>query len=100
MGNNITFSVIVTAYNIQEYIAIAINSILKQTYLEFEIIVVDDGSSDATVNVASKLLNKVENARVITTPAWMSYYYSSQTLGYVRNSNVLFSEISALCIIS
>lgn len=40
------FSVIVTIYNLEEYLEKCLDSIIKQTYEEFEIILVDDGSSD------------------------------------------------------
>jgi glycosyltransferase involved in cell wall biosynthesis len=41
-------SVIVTAYNHERYIAAAIQSVIDQTYHDYELIVVDDGSTDGT----------------------------------------------------
>lgn len=41
-------SVIVTAYNIEAYIERGVRSVCSQTYGNLEIIVVDDGSTDAT----------------------------------------------------
>lgn len=45
------FSYIVLSYNYQEYIRITLDSILRQTLQDFEIVVVDDASSDASVEV-------------------------------------------------
>jgi glycosyltransferase involved in cell wall biosynthesis len=52
-------SVVVPTYNRAYIIAQAINSVLAQTYRDIEIIVVDDGSTDATSEVISKFGPKV-----------------------------------------
>lgn len=44
-------SVIMGAYNAQEYIAQAIESILNQTYTDYEFIIINDGSTDDTPNI-------------------------------------------------
>ena len=58
-------SVIVTAYNISEYIERGVNSIRAQTYQNLEIIVVDDGSTDATGEVCDRIAMKDGRVRVI-----------------------------------
>ena len=47
-------SVIMTAYNRELYIAEAIESVLQSTYKNFELIIVDDCSTDKTVSIAKK----------------------------------------------
>ncbi len=55
-------SVIVPAYNAEDYIERCLNSILNQTYRNFEIIVVNDGSTDATGNIIDKMAK--ENSKI------------------------------------
>ena len=49
---NLNFSVVIPAYNAEQYIAKAIESCFSQTYAPHEIIVVDDGSMDETARIA------------------------------------------------
>jgi glycosyltransferase involved in cell wall biosynthesis len=46
-----TVSVLMTAYNRAKYIGVAIESVLASTFRDFELVVVDDGSTDGTQNI-------------------------------------------------
>ena len=59
MQKTVEISVIIAAYNVENYLERAIRSILDQSFDEFEIIVVDDGSSDKTGEIAKILLKKM-----------------------------------------
>jgi glycosyltransferase involved in cell wall biosynthesis len=59
-------SVIMAAYNAAQYIEQAIESILNQTYKEFELIIVDDGSTDRTLEIARRYAAQDSRVRVLT----------------------------------
>ncbi|MFM6072665.1 MAG: glycosyltransferase family 2 protein, partial [Dolichospermum sp.] len=54
MNDNL-ITVVIPAYNRAKVIESAIDSVLKQSYQNFEIIIVNDGSSDNTGEVVAKL---------------------------------------------
>lgn len=54
---NALVSIIVPAYNVEKYIQKCLNSIVNQTYVYLEIIIIDDGSSDDTPNIIKKNAN-------------------------------------------
>lgn len=57
-------SVIIPAYNAEAYIAEALDSILKQTYQNFEVIIIDDASVDRTLAIAKRYAAKDKRIRV------------------------------------
>lgn len=59
-------SVIVPVYNGQDYLENCIRSIEGQTYENYEVIIVDDGSTDETDAVCDKLRAAYSNVRVLT----------------------------------
>ncbi len=59
------FSVVIPAYNRANTIERAINSVLHQTYQDFEVIVVDDGSKDNTAEIVRDLASKDHRIRYI-----------------------------------
>jgi glycosyltransferase involved in cell wall biosynthesis len=65
LGELIVISVIMAAYNAEPYIGQAIESVLYQTYPHFELIIVDDGSTDNTLDIATSYARK--DTRVIVT---------------------------------
>lgn len=64
-------SVIMPAYNVENYIRLSIESILNQTFTDFELIIIDDCSSDKTVDIIEsfddsriKLIRNESNMRL------------------------------------
>jgi len=56
--NNPLVSIIIPCYNHEKYVSQTIESIVNQTYRNIELIVIDDGSKDNSVNVIQKLADK------------------------------------------
>lgn len=53
-------SVIIPTYNRARYVTEAINSVLAQTYTDYEIIVVDDGSTDSSKDILTPYLDSIK----------------------------------------
>jgi glycosyltransferase involved in cell wall biosynthesis len=58
-------SIIVTVYNIENYLPHCLNSISKQTYKELEIVLVDDGSTDSSGIICDQFALQDSRCRVI-----------------------------------
>ena len=61
-------SVIVPAYNVEKYLERCLDSLLKQTLEDFELIVVDDGAIDATPDICDDFANRDNRVTVIHQP--------------------------------
>ena len=59
-----TISVLMTSFNREAYIAEAIESVLAQTFGDFELIICDDGSTDETVTIANEYARRDARVRV------------------------------------
>jgi glycosyltransferase involved in cell wall biosynthesis len=66
LNNTPSVSIIMPAYNTALYIAEAIHSVLEQTYTDFELVVVDDGSTDETPQIIASIHDP--RIRVIRQP--------------------------------
>lgn len=58
-------SIIMPVYNNEKYFPNAVNSILSQSFHDWELIIVDDGSTDSTPQIADKFVQTDERIRVV-----------------------------------
>ena len=65
MNENIPISVVMSVYNGERYLSLAIESILNQTFQDFEFIIVDDGSTDHSLEIIRKYEKKDSRIRVL-----------------------------------
>ena len=61
-------SVVVPVYNVEDYLAKCIESILNQTFKDFELILVNDGSTDHSLDVIRKYEQLDERIKVVNKP--------------------------------
>lgn len=66
MDKNLIVSIIMPAYNSEKYIGVAVESLLVQTFQDFEIIVINDCSTDKTVEKVSRFQDK--RIKILHTP--------------------------------
>jgi glycosyltransferase involved in cell wall biosynthesis/predicted SAM-dependent methyltransferase len=59
-------SIIMASYNHEKYVADTIDSVLSQTFVDFEFIITDDGSSDSTPDIIKKYAKKDKRIKVYT----------------------------------
>ena len=57
-------SVIIPLYNCERFIREAVKSVLLQTYSSFEIIIVNDGSTDSSLSIVNSI--KDDRIRIVT----------------------------------
>lgn len=65
MKDNPLISIIIPVYNVEKYIKDCVNSILKQTYTNLEIILIDDGSTDTSGQICDDYACKDSRINVI-----------------------------------
>lgn len=73
-------SIIVPVYNVEKYLPKCVDSILSQTYYDFELLLVDDGSPDSSGNICEDYAQKDSRVRVI--------HQDNQGLGGARNTGI------------
>lgn len=56
---NPKFSVLIPVYNVEEFIAECIESVLNQTYQNFEVILINDGSTDSSGMICEEYAKRI-----------------------------------------
>ncbi len=87
----IKVSVIVPVYNTQQYLRDCLDSILQQTLDDIEIICIDDGSTDASLEILSEYANRFEQVSVYTE--------ENAGQGAARNYGVSVAQGKYLCFV-
>ena len=81
-------SVIIPVYNVEQYLAECVNSVCRQTYQNLEIILVNDGSTDASGQICQELADQDARIRLI--------HQDNQGLSGARNTGIEHSSADYL----
>ena len=85
-------SVIIAAYNIEKYIERCIKSVINQSEREIEIIIVNDGSTDNTLNIIKKM-NEIDDRIVVINKKNQGLIEARKTgLKYAKGEFILFLD--------
>ena len=82
MPESILFSIVIPTYNREKLIGKTIQSVINQTYKNFEVLIIDDGGTDNTRNIVEGF----EDKRV------RYYYKENEERGVARNFGMLHSQ--------
>ena len=63
---DVFFSIIIPVYNVEDYLRQCLDSIIGQTYSHFEIILVNDGSTDSSLAICLEYQSTSQNIKLIT----------------------------------
>lgn len=83
MEREILFSVIMPVYNVEKHLRKAVDSILSQTYINFEIILVDDASPDGCPKICDEYAEKYDNVKCV-------HHKENQGLSGARNTGLKY----------
>lgn len=78
---NPVVSIVMPVYGVEKYLSVSINSVLNQTYKNFELILVDDKSPDKSPEICDNFAQKDNRIKVVHKP-------SNEGLGFARNTGL------------
>lgn len=66
MQSSIALSVIIPVYNVEAYLRRCLDSIIRQTFVSYEVIIVNDGSTDGSESIINEYRDKDKRIRILT----------------------------------
>ncbi len=92
------FSIIIPLYNKAPYIEKALSSVFSQTYKAFEVIVVNDGSTDRSLEVVQQFQNSItQQLNNSTTQPLTIVSQKNQGVSTARNNGVKLAQYPYIC---
>lgn len=76
----VLFSIVITVYNKEKYLERCLNSILQDKSNDYEVVIIDDGSTDSSYNILKKYASKYKNIKL--------YRQRNKGIGYTRRKAI------------
>ncbi len=86
------FSVTIPVYNVEKYIRQCLDSVLGQTFGDFEVVILDDGSTDKSGNICDEYARKDNRVRVVHDINMGLLMARRRALRHVKGEYVLFLD--------
>ena len=83
---NCKISIIIPVYNVENYIRFCLDTVLVQTFTDFEVILVDDGSTDGSGMICDEYAVKDKRIKVIHKENDGVSSARNRALDYMRNN--------------
>ena len=84
-------SIIIPVYNVEKYLAKCIDSILNQTFTDWELILIDDGSIDQSGKICDEYTDKDNRIKVI--------HKKNEGVSKARNTGIILAKGEYLCFV-
>lgn len=91
MSSDICISVIVPIYNVEEYVAECLQTIENQSFVSYEVILVNDGSTDSSVEIVKPFVDRNANWRLI--------HKKNEGLSSARNTGIAEAKGEYICFV-
>lgn len=95
-GGNPSFSIIIPVYNAERYLQETLHSVALQEFDDFEVIVVDDGSTDGTSEILSGIADSTLRLRVFSQENAGPLMARRTALSYARGEYAVFLDADDL----
>jgi glycosyltransferase involved in cell wall biosynthesis len=91
-------SVLMTSHNIEDYVAEAVTSVLRQSYSNIEVIIVDDNSSDKTRSILERLRRASPKVKIKFLNTNLGTYYA-KNIGFQMSKGeyIFFQDCDDIC---
>lgn len=91
-------SVILPVFNAEKYISAAILSVLKQDFSDFELVVIDDGSTDHSLSLIQEIALTDSRIRIITRPNQGLIYSLNEGISLAKGKWIARMDADDICL--